>query len=251
MMSSILVALLLLVVFGGVAFLLWWFQGFWGCLVAFVNTLFAASLASVSYGPVVGMLESRMPTYGYLLHFVVLWAIFCVAMAIATELSRLVTRTAVPFDPLVERVGAPIAAVLTGWVAMAFTAASLHTAPVPRDAVGSGMFLGVSPDRGWLAWSIGAATKPPFGGDGGWFSGNRGTVDGATAWYAARRGQLEKEPGLRAAPPADPAPAAAQMPVDALPAAPADGAPAAGPDAPPGAIPAAPQAAPQAAPPAP
>ena len=61
-MSSILVALLLLVVFGGVAFLLWWFQGFWGCLVAFVNTLFAASLASVSYGPIVRLLGPRLPS---------------------------------------------------------------------------------------------------------------------------------------------------------------------------------------------
>jgi hypothetical protein len=203
MISSLLVALLLLIVFGGVAFLLWWFQGLWGCLIALVNTLFAASLASVSYGPIVRLLGPRLPSYVYLLDFVVLWTVFCLALGIAGELARIVSRTAVPFDPRAERFGTPIVALLTAWIAMAFTAASLHTAPVPKDAVKSqgGMFLGLSPDRGWLAWTIGAATKPPFGPIGDWHGDERSTVDDLVAWYAERRGKLEAEKSLRATAP--------------------------------------------------
>lgn len=203
MISSLLVTLLLLLVFGGVAFLLWWFQGLWGCLIALVNTLFAASLASVSYGPLVNLVSPSLSSYVYLLDFVVLWTVFCVALGIAGELTRLASRTAVPFDPLVERVGAPIVAVLTAWIAMAFTASTLHAAPVPKDVVKpqGGMFLGLSPDRGWLAWAIGAATKPPFGPAGGWYTEERSTVDGTVAWYAERRGKLEAEAGLRATAP--------------------------------------------------
>jgi hypothetical protein len=198
--ASLLLTLLLLIVFVSVAFLLWWFQDFWGCLVALVNTLFAASFATVSYGSLVNLLAPRFPSYGYLLDFVALWVIFCVTMLIATELARLVSRTAVPFDPRVERFGKPVVAAFTAWIAMAFTAAALHTAPLPKDVVraGPGMFLGMSPDRGWLAWGIGAATKPPFGGGGGWFAEERSTVDGTVNWYADRRGKLEAEAGLRA-----------------------------------------------------
>jgi hypothetical protein len=203
MIASILITLLLLLVFGGVAFLLWWFQGLWGCLIALVNTLFAASLASVSYGPIVNLVAPSLSSYVYLLDFVVLWTVFCVALGIAGELSRLVSRTAVPFDPLVERIGAPLVAVLTAWIAMAFTASTLHAAPVPKDVVkaDAGMFLGLAPDRGWLAWAIGAATKPPFGPAGGWYTEERATVAGTVAWYAERRGKLEAEAGLRATAP--------------------------------------------------
>jgi len=50
---------------------------------------------------------------------------------------------------------------------MAFTAATLHTAPVPRDLVqptpeAKIFFLGLSPDRAWLSWVRGASRAGPF-----------------------------------------------------------------------------------------
>ncbi|HBB74561.1 MAG TPA: hypothetical protein DC048_08945, partial [Planctomycetaceae bacterium] len=186
-MASLLVLLLLLVVFGGTAFLLWWFQGLWGCLITLVNTLFAASLAGMVAGPLAALLSGWLPALDRAWYFLVLCTVFSQVVILATEVSRRVSRTAVPFHPLVERIATPVVALLTAWIVMAFTAASLHAAPLPKNAIPQGMLLGLAPDRGWLGWTVGVATKPPFGSAGGWFIGRRRTVDGLIAYFAERR----------------------------------------------------------------
>jgi hypothetical protein len=101
----------------------------------------------------------------------------------------------------VERIGVGIPAFLTGWVMMAFTAATLHTAPVPLDLVqptpeAKMFFLGLTPDRAWLSWVRGASRTGPF------------SIPADQAFdkdadfilrYADKRLKLQGEAGLRTA----------------------------------------------------
>jgi hypothetical protein len=169
-------------------------EGLWGGLVMLVNVLFAATLASAGYGRLVSLLKPLLPSYEYLLDFLAIWAIFCVALLAAREVTDRITRTKVRLRKPVELFGGPVVAALVGWTMMAFTAATLHMAPVQRSLIPEkGMLFGLSPDRGWIAWARGATARPPFGMEGFRFDPTDDFVDR----YATRRGALDKEPGLR------------------------------------------------------
>lgn len=141
-------------------------EGLWRSVLTFFNVLFAASVATAWFGPLANLLESKLPSYAYLLDFLSLWLIFCVVAALAREAIDRLAPTRVAFPVLVERIGVGIPAFLTGWVMMAFTAATLHTAAVPRDFVQATpearMFLGFAPDRKWLSWVRASSQWGPF-----------------------------------------------------------------------------------------
>ena len=83
----------------------------------------------------------------------------------------LVSRTRVPFPPLLDWGGGAVMALLTAWVVVGFTAMTFHMDPLSREAVqptpDAKMFLGFAPDRKWLAWVRGSSMNGPFaaGGD--------------------------------------------------------------------------------------
>jgi hypothetical protein len=142
-------------------------EGLWRSLLMFFNVLMAAAIATAWYRPLAKLLEGPLASYAHLLDFLSIWLIFCVVLALAREATDRLSPNAVVFPPLVERIGVGIPAFLTAWVMMAFTAATLHTAPVPRDLVQSTpeakmFFLGLSPDRAWLSWVRGASRAGPF-----------------------------------------------------------------------------------------
>lgn len=169
-------------------------EGLWGSLVMLLNVLFAATLASAVHGSVVAAVKPLAASYEYLLDFVVMWALFCVALLVAREITDRIARTKVRLRRPVELFGGPVVAALVGWTMMAFTATTLHMAPVPRSLVpAKGILFGLSPDRGWIAWARGATARPPFGMEGFRFDPKGDFIDR----YAARRDELEKEPALR------------------------------------------------------
>jgi hypothetical protein len=199
MIAAGLVNLVLLVVFGTTAFFVWR-QGLWGGIVMLCNLLVAATAATWGHRALAAWLEGWMPTYRYLLDMLAVGGIFAAVLAVTREITDRVSRTRVRFPFAVELVGRSLLAAACGWVAMAFTAAALHTAPVPRSVVpvASGMLLGLAPDRAWLRWAVNAAGRPPFGSSTrGWLAGERGTVDGYIRWHERKRTELEPEPALR------------------------------------------------------
>jgi hypothetical protein len=141
-------------------------EGLWRSLLMFFNVLLAAAIATAWFAPLAKLLEEQLPNYTYLLDFLSIWLIFCAVLALAREATDRLSPNRVEFPQLVERIGVGIPAFLTGWVMMAFTAATLHTAPVPRELVQptteAKMFLGLAPDRAWLSWIRGASRKGPF-----------------------------------------------------------------------------------------
>lgn len=167
-------------------------QGLWGSLVMLVNVLFAATLASGGYEWLAKQLKpltEDSESLVYVLDFLAIWMIFCGIVLVAREITDRIAPTNVRFLKPVERFGAPVAAALVGWTMMAFTAATLHMAPVaPGDIPSQGMFFGVSPDWGWIAWARGATGRPPFGSRGFRFDQTKNFIE----YYAHRRTQHER-----------------------------------------------------------
>lgn len=189
-------SLILLGVFVAVAFAIWR-EGPWSGLIMFLNVLLAASLATAWYPSVVARIEPAAASYTYLLDFVVLQGLFCVLLLAFREVTDRLSRTRVRFRRPVELAAGPIVAVLTAWVVVCFVAASLHTAPVPRDFVQptpeARMFFGLAPDIRWLAWVRGSSMSGPFARPSTPFDPDADFI----IRYAARRQALEQEQQLR------------------------------------------------------
>lgn len=188
--------LILLAVFVTVAAALWK-EGIWSTLVMLLNVVLAATVATAWYERLVAVLEPRLPSYTYLLDFVALWGLFCLLLLGLREATDRISRTRVKLRRPVELFGGPLVAALVGWVMTCFTAATLHTAPVPRDMVQptpeARMFFGLAPDRKWLAWVRGSTLTGPFAVPGSAFDKDADFI----IRYADRRKRLEGEPGLR------------------------------------------------------
>lgn len=190
------VTLILLAVFGTVTAALWK-EGIWSSLVMLLNVVLAATVATAWYEKLVAVLEPRLPSFTYLLDFVALWGLFCLLLLGLREATDRISRTRVKLRRPVELFGGPLVAALAGWVMTCFTAATLHTAPVPRAVVQptpeTRMFFGLAPDRKWLAWVRGATLTGPFAVPGSAFDKDADFI----IRYADRRQRLEGEPGLR------------------------------------------------------
>jgi len=173
-------------------------EGLWRSLLMFFNVLMAGTVATAWFAPLAAILEGQVADYAHLVDFLSIWVIFCAVLALLREVTDRLAPTKVEFPMLVERIGGGVAALLTGWVMMAFTAATLHTAPVARDLVQATpearMFLGLSPDRKWLGWVRGNSLSGPFSrGDAGVFDEQADFI----LRYADRRLKLEEQEGLR------------------------------------------------------
>lgn len=188
--------LILLAVFVTVTAALWK-EGIWSSLVMLLNVVLAATVATAWYEKLVAVLEPRLPSYTYLLDFVSLWALFCLLLLGLREATDRISRTKVKLRRPVELFGGPLVAALVGWVMTCFTAASLHTAPVPRDSVQptphARMFFGLAPDRKWLSWVHGSTIAGPFAVPDSAFDKDADFI----IRYADRRKRLEDEPSLR------------------------------------------------------
>ena len=190
------VNIFLLVVFVAVTLLLAR-DGLWDGLVMLPSVLLAASLATAWFESLTTVLEKALPSYTYLLDFFSIWTIFCVVLLGLREVTDRVSRTKVKYRRPVELVGAPLVAAVVAWVMVAFTAASLHTAALPRDLVQptpeSRMFFGLSPDRKWLSWVRNASRAGPFSNVAHPFDRDADFI----LRYANRRQKIEAEKSLR------------------------------------------------------
>lgn len=191
------ISLALLGLFVAVTFALWR-EGLWSSAVMLLNTLAAATFATAWYETVVAFLLKRgMSSYDYLLDFISIWGLFAILLLALREISDRVSRTKVRFRKPVEMFGCPIVAAATAWIVVCFTAATLHTAAVPRDLIQATpearMFFGLSPDRRWLQWVRGSTLHGPFGQPEHAFDEKADFI----VRYATRRKQLEAQPELR------------------------------------------------------
>jgi len=146
---------LFLVFFISVAAL--WFQGFWNCVITFVNLILAALLATTFYEPLAGLMKAD--ALKPMADFLSLWLLFAVSFGILRIFSDMLCREKVTFTLPVEMGGRSIMSIWTAWVFVCFTCMSLHMAPLGESPFNGGFaepqsasFLGLAPDRQWLAF---------------------------------------------------------------------------------------------------
>ncbi len=194
------VNLLLLLVFIAVVLVLTR-EGLWSGLVMLLNILAATTFATAWYEKLAALADGQMPSFTYLIDFLCLWGLFAVLLLLMRLATDRVSRTKVKFLRQVELVGAPLVAVVAGWIMVCFAAASLHTAPVPRSLVQAepesrSMFFGLAPDRKWLAWVRYSTKDGPFAHS----PASAVVFDNEADFilrYADRRLKLEQAEGLR------------------------------------------------------
>lgn len=154
-------------------------EKFWGATLRFLNVLVAATMATAWYEPLAALGDrfvnvadgggnqgGLMPPFGQFIDAAAAWGLFLVILLVLRIITWLVSRTRVPFPPLLDWGGGALMALLTAWVMVGFTAMTFHMSPLSREGVQptpeSRMFLGLAPDRKWLAWVRGSSMNGPF-----------------------------------------------------------------------------------------
>jgi hypothetical protein len=92
------------------------------------------------------------------LDFAVIWALYLVAMVITRTLTAAASKTRMRFKNPIDPVGGPLVGLITAWVLAAFTTATLHVSPMPKDAFSGKLTYAdvasvsalTSPDAAWL-----------------------------------------------------------------------------------------------------
>ena len=130
-------------------------DGLWSALVMLLNILLATTVASAWYETVARLLDAQAPAYTYLFDFFSIWGLFALVLLAMREVTDRLSRTKVKFVKQVEMVGAPLVAILAGWIMICFAAAALHTAAVPRSPCSR------RPERGCFSVSPPTASGSP------------------------------------------------------------------------------------------
>ncbi len=153
-----LLTLFLLVVFAATAALVW-FHGLWSNIVTLINILFAGFTATNFYEPLATMAVEQMPSYSYVVDFIILWALFALSFGLTRVITELISRQRLRFQPMVETIGRSVTAVIIAYVMVMFTTMTLHTAPIHASPFNGAWattedasFLGLRPDAQWLSF---------------------------------------------------------------------------------------------------
>jgi hypothetical protein len=172
--------------------------GLWSNTVTLINFMLAGLIATNYFEPFADYLDRTAPSFTYAWDFVAIWLVFGLAMAVLRAATDYLSRVKVRFFMPVERAGGIIMAIWVSWLAVCFTAATMHTAPLARHFLGGDfqttpdakMFFGLAPDRMWLAWMYKETSGPlsrfgkprPFDGKGEFI-----------VKYSNRRGEFEDQ----------------------------------------------------------
>lgn len=150
-------AVYLIVVFATVAMMVR--EGLWSNAVSLVSIIISGLVAFGFYSPLVIYLDQMSDgEHTYWLDFAVIWALYSAAAVICRALTGAASKTRMRFKNPIDPVGGPIVGVIAGWVLAAFTMATMHVAPLPKDVFGGKLNHSdvatasavTSPDAAWL-----------------------------------------------------------------------------------------------------
>lgn len=177
-------------------------EGLWSNTLTLINIFISGLMAFGLYSPLVAYLDEEKTSgqHTYWLDFAILWAIFAVSMLVCRTLTAAFSRTRMRFKHPIDPVGGPIVGFFAAWVLAAFTMATLHTSPMPKDAFGGNLvsdsnvetaFFVTSPDAAWIRF-VAAMSDPNV-------YGAAGTDRFSTKFvkiYSERREKFEKAPSM-------------------------------------------------------
>src|SRR5262245_34006970 len=133
-------------------------EGLWSNSISLINIIVSGLIAFGCYAPLTIFLDERTGgQYTYLLDFIVIWFLYVVSMVICRALTRAASKTRMRFKHPIDPVGGPVLGFLAAWVLASIVMASLHTAPMGKDAFGGGLVKSADVESASVVWSPDAA----------------------------------------------------------------------------------------------
>src|SRR5262245_4026290 len=129
-------AFYLIILFAGLAMMVR--EGLWSNTITLISIIVAGLIAFGFYSPIVVYLDEQMTDgqHTYWLDFAVIWALYAVTFVVLRVFTAAASKTRMRFKHPIDPVGGPLVAFIAAWVLAAFTLATLHVAPMPKDAFG-------------------------------------------------------------------------------------------------------------------
>src|SRR3954465_5119978 len=152
-----------IVVFAGLAMTVR--EGVWNNTLTLINVIVSGLVAFGFYSPLVVYLDETVTDgqHTYWLDFAIIWALYAATMVVLRSLMAAASKTRLRFKHPIDPVGGPIIGFVAAWVLAAFTLATLHTAPMPKNGFGgklatsnevdSASFI-TSPDAAWIRFFV-------------------------------------------------------------------------------------------------
>src|SRR3954468_5481991 len=189
-----------IVIFAGLAMTVR--EGVWSNTLTLINTIISGLVAFGFYSPIVAYLD-EVATSGqhtYWLDFAIIWALFATTMLILRTLMVAASKTRLRFKHPIDSVGGPILGFLAAWVLAAFTLATLHTSPMPKNQFGGKLVYSdadsasiiTSPDAAWLRFIERVNPASGLGTD----STDKFSAKGFVKIYTDRREKFDKAEGM-------------------------------------------------------
>jgi len=189
-----------IVVFAGLAMTVR--EGLWSNTLTLINIIISGLVAFGFYSPIVAYLDEDVTSgqHTYWLDFAIIWALYAVTMLVLRTLMAAASKTRLRFKHPIDPVGGPIMGFIAAWVLAAFTLATLHTSPMPKNQFGGKLvytdadtasFI-TSPDAAWLQFVERVNPAEALGSG----SIDKFSAKGFVKIYTDRREKFDKSEGL-------------------------------------------------------
>lgn len=189
-----------IVIFAGLAMTVR--EGVWSNTLTLINVIISGVVAFGFYSPIVAYLDEEVTSgqHTYWLDFAIIWALFAVTMLILRTLMVAASKTRLRFKHPIDPVGGPILGFLAAWVLAAFTLATLHTSPMPKNQFGGKLVYSdadsasmiTSPDAAWLRFIERVNPASALGSG----STDKFSAKGFVKIYTDRREKFDKAEGM-------------------------------------------------------
>ncbi len=185
-----------IVIFAGLAMTVR--EGLWSNTLTLINITIAGIVAFAFYSPIVIYLDEMSDgEHTYWLDFAVIWVLYAATIVILRSLAAAASKTRMRFKHPIDPIGGPLVGLMAAWVLAAFTLATLHLSPMPKDAF-SGKLVTASdvesasgvtaPDAAWMRFMERMSPPTALGPA----PANVFDAKAFVAIYADRRAQFEK-----------------------------------------------------------
>jgi uncharacterized membrane protein required for colicin V production len=189
-----------IVIFAGLAMTVR--EGVWSNALTLINIIISGLVAFGFYSPIVAHLDEDVTSgqHTYWLDFAIIWALFAVTMIVLRTLMVAASKTRLRFKHPIDPVGGPILGFIAAWVLAAFTLATLHSSPMPKNQFGGKLVYSdadsasmvTSPDAAWLRFIERVNPAAALGSG----STDKFSAKGFVKIYTDRREKFDKAEGM-------------------------------------------------------
>jgi hypothetical protein len=135
-------------------------EGLWSNMLILINITLSGLVAFAFYMPLVIWLDEMSDgEHTYWLDFAVIWALYAATFVIFRTITTAASKTRMRFKHPIDPIGGPLVGFISAWVLAAFTLATLHLSPMPKEAFSGRLVKSsevesasgvMAPDAAWL-----------------------------------------------------------------------------------------------------